>query len=181
LQTWQLNRALPEVSGGYYRIQNQFTQSFISEHGLDVVTSSYSLYGKTASDWRLAALSNGFYHIQSMSTLQYLSCSLVGEKAAPVFVPGTNPDDLSSCWLLLPAKDGILIQNALTRTKLTAPHGSAEDGIVMELLPGASKDQKGPTPWQVFSFERVDSPSPAFNDLSSDKVSCVLFNFNEVC
>lgn len=180
LQTWQLNRALPEVSGGYYRIRNQFTQSFIAEHGLDVVASSYAFYGKTASDFRLTALPNGLCHLQSMSSLQYLSCNLVLETAAPVFVPFTNPDDLSSCWLLLPTKDGLLIQNALTRTNLTTTHGSAEDGVVMELLPGAGRDKKGPTPWQVFSFERVDSPSPAFNDLSSDKVRYFLFVFDRV-
>jgi hypothetical protein len=106
-----------------------------------------------------------------MSTLQYLSSNLAPENPTPAFTPVTSASDLSSCWILLPVRDGVLIQNALTRTNLTTSHGSANDGVVQELLPGARKSQGDPIPWQIFDFERVDSPSPSFNDLGSDKVS----------
>jgi hypothetical protein len=174
--SYYLENANPKhvlISGlGYYRIQNQFTQSYVSANSSALVTSSYGVYGKSASDWRIFALSNGFYNIMSMSTLQYISCTSAGGKFEPSLISTININDPSSCWMLLPVKDGLLIQNVHSRTNLTTPHGSANDGVVQELLQGAGKSKPSPIPWQVFNFERVDSPSPAFNDLGSDKVIC---------
>lgn len=135
------------------------------------MTSSYGLYGKAASDWRVTALPNGLFRIQAMATLQYLCSDTTGPEGKPVVALLSNiaVDELSACWNLLPSAKGLLVQNARTRTNLTTPHGSANDGIVQELLPGGST-KKGPIAWQVFAFDRVDSPCLAFNDLTSDMV-----------
>jgi len=87
-----------------------------------------------------------------MSTLQYLSSNLALENPTLALISVTAASDLSSCWILLPVRDGILIQNALSRTNLTISHGSANDGIVQELLLGARKSQRRPNPLAGFRF-----------------------------
>jgi len=109
-----------------------------------------------------------------MSSLEYLSSSTLAKDTKSLeLVSNVNVNDLSACWLLLPIDSGFMVQNALTRMKLTTSHGSADDGVLQEGLPGA-KSGDPPIPWRVFTFERVDNPRPAFNDLTSDKVCLYL-------
>lgn len=144
-QVWQLDRLDSEISPGYYRLRNLFTQSYLTGNR----TAEYSA---VTSDWRIDG-TNGLYTLQSLGDFLYLS--------------GATPSmsHSSDAWLLVPGDNGsIFIQHLATRLVLTASAGKADGDL--ELLEGLREH----IPWQRWTLERVDHPSPEFTSRGSDKV-----------
>ena len=130
------------MSSGFYRLRNTATQSFLTFTSGSMITTSP--YAHNSSDWKLLTQPNGLYTLQSLANILFLTeINGVGFAATPDY------------WILLSSRRGLIIQNASTREFLTDTKG------------GVSLTMAG-TQW---ALERVDSPSPAFQDQSSDKVS----------
>jgi hypothetical protein len=84
--------------------------------------------------------------------------------------------ELECRWRLRPSVGAtFFVENAVT-CLLLLKDSSAEEGAPVVL---AEAGQNHDIPWQIFRFERLDSPARSFDDDGSDKVGSLQFEADE--
>lgn len=149
---------------GNYKISNVYTQTAMSVSSTSsVVCAQYGLLGPVSPEWRLTALSDGLYRIESLTGLSCLFAD-----ASTKLALRARDQGLESRWKLRPSAEGsFLVENAANGLVLTLKDGSAEIHAPMQLTEAGSDHD---IPWQKFTFERLDTPARSFEDVGSDKV-----------
>lgn len=139
----------------------QSTASVASTNG--VLASAFGKFGISASQWKVTVRIDGSYQLQKLGSQAVLTVTASG--AAVTSPAGASPSKYSSWNIRGGSGTGFTIENIATRTVLTSTMSITDP--VPQGLATRSIANLG---WQSYSFQRIDNPSPVYDELPSVKL-----------